>query len=235
MPVSRKSEAPKNGHPPPVCTTPGTAPRHYPRRVVLFKVMTDQSGSMSPWRLKQGTFVPGLTAALREAGGPRVDELVYANFVVVSGEVTASGFSQLKYATDPPYEPDGETPIGRALTVLADSLDAFVTTELVPNEVTVAGIKVALVTDLKPTGEPPDETEAGVERFLEVVTKYGAEVQLIGPSERDMNHALAKRLDVKGLGVKYLDDADPTSVFKWTFDSLLSLSRKFSGSRRRKS
>jgi hypothetical protein len=206
----------------------------YPRRVTLFVILRDESGSMSKWRDRQGTFIPELLTALTDSGGPRVAELVYVLYVVVSGGVVTSGFSPLSKTTDPDYKPDGYTPIGQGLMTVADRIDSFTTTELVPNEVTVRDTRVAIISDLEPSDESAEATQAGVARFLEVVKKYKADVQLVGPSESAMNRALATELDVNGHGVMYLDSSDPKAVFKWTFDSLLSASRKLTGSRPRK-
>jgi len=107
MPLPRKPDPHRNGtldHA--VARLEAVPPRRYPGRVVLFLVVRDESGSMLPWRGKQGSFVPGLLTALREAGGPRVEGLDYVFYAVVSGEVTTSGFSPLKQATDPPFEQD---------------------------------------------------------------------------------------------------------------------------------
>ncbi len=239
MPVSRKPDAAKLAKNEPTALEEVVTRLHvvpprptYPRRVTLFTILRDESGSMATWREKQGKFVPGLLTALTDAGGPRIADMVYLLYVVVSGTVTTTGFAPLSAAKDPVFEPDGQTPIGQGLKTLADQLDGFVKKELIANEVTVSDIKVAAISDLHATGETDDETAAGVERFLEVVKKYKADVQLIGPSEAAMNNVLAATLDVNAHGVTYLDGGDPESVFKWTFDSLLSQSRKLTGSRR---
>jgi hypothetical protein len=235
MPLSRKSEVLKRE---PIEETvarlhaapPSTA---YPRRLTLFVILRDESGSMSRWREQQGTFVPALRTAITDAGGPRVGDLVYLLYGVVSGGVVFENFAPLSTAKDPVFEPDGHTPIGEGLKSLADKVDGFISKELIPNEVSVRDVKVAIISDLHPTEEEENVTAASVQRFVEVVKRFKADVQLVGPSESAMNQVLATSLDVSGNGVKYLDNADPRAVFTWTFDSILSQSRKLSGSRPR--
>jgi hypothetical protein len=195
-----------------------------PRRIVVYVVVRDESGSMSRWRQRQGEFIPAVAAHLLEAGGPRVGELIYILYVVVSGGVVATEFVPLSRAADPPFVPDGQTPIGKALGTVAEKVVDFFESRVFPEEVTPRNLEILIVSDLRPTGETKDETETGVEQFLAMAKKYRAKVNLVGPSPEAMNEELAGRLDVSGRGVKYLD-SDPKSIIAITFDSLLSASR----------
>jgi hypothetical protein len=224
MPVSRKSvSASANGSP----LRPAVDP--LPRRIVLFAVIRDESGSMRMFRQKQGEFIPAVAASLIEAGGPKVGELVYVLYVVVSGGVVATDFAPLGKAQDPAFNPDGQTPIGQALSAAAEKVEAFLQGRVFPDEVTVRNFEVLIVSDLQATGETPEETEAGVEKFVAMAKTYRAKVNLIGPDPEVMNEELAARLDVSERGIKFLD-TDPSAVLQVTFDSLLNASRKLMGS-----
>ncbi|GIW88294.1 MAG: hypothetical protein KatS3mg108_2618 [Isosphaeraceae bacterium] len=195
-----------------------------PGRIVVFVVVRDESGSMARWRQRQGEFIPAVAAHLMEVGGAKVGDLVYILYVVVSGGVMATEFVPLKAAADPEFTADGQTPLGRGFKVVAAKCEEFLQTKVFPQEVTTRNFELLIVSDLQPTGESKEETEAGVEEFLSLVAKYKAKVTLVGPAHEAMNQDLARRLDVSGRGVKYLD-SDPKAVLDITFDSLLSASR----------
>jgi hypothetical protein len=226
MPVFRKSNAPSNGHKPPLAGRPISewARDRLPRRVVVFVVVRDESGSMRTWRQRQGEFIPQVASHLIEAGGPRVGDLVYILYVVISGGVVTTEFVPLAKAADPEFVPDGMTPIGKALETVAAKVEDFFESQVLPQEVTVRNFEVLIVSDLKPNGETSEETAAGVEKFLAMAKKYRAKVNLVGPDPEAMNEELAKSLDISGRGVKYLD-CDPKAVLDITFDSLLAASR----------
>lgn len=201
-----------------------------PRRIVMYGVVCDESGSMRPWRQRQGEFIPQVAAHLIEVGGEKVGDLVYVAYFVVSGGVVGTEFMPLKCAGDPSFDPDGQTPIGKALAAVADKCAHFLETRVFPEEVTVRNFEILIVSDLRATGETSEETEAGVEKFLAMAKKYRAKVNLVGPSPEEMDEALARRLDVSERGIKYLD-SDPKAVLNITFDSLLAASRpSFGGS-----
>lgn len=206
------------------------AKKRLPRRIVVVVVVRDESGSMAPWRTRRGEFVPQLCSGLVEAGGQQVAQLVYLMYVVVSGGVVTTEFAPLPEAVDPAYVPDGMTPIGAALSTVADKVEAFLTTCVFPNETTIKALEIVLVSDLKPTGEEEETTEAGVTQFVTMAKKYRANVTVVGPAPEAMNHELAARLDVGEKGVKYLD-SDPKAVIKVTFDSVLGASHMLTGSR----
>jgi hypothetical protein len=192
--------------------------------MVVFVVVRDESGSMRPWRQRQGEFIPQVAAHLIEVGGETVGDLVYVAYFVVSGGVVATDFVALSRAEDPAFIPDGQTPIGEALSSVADKCVEFLESRVFPEEVTVKNFEILIVSDLKATGESRDATEAGVEKFVDMAKKCRAKVNLVGPSPEEMDEALARRLDVNERGVKYLD-SDPTAVLNITFDSLLAASR----------
>jgi hypothetical protein len=195
-----------------------------PRRIVVFVVVRDESGSMRTWRQRQGEFIPQVAAHLIKVGGEKVGDLVYVAYIVVSGGVVATEFLPLNRAEDPSFVPDGQTPIGKALATVADKCVDFLESRVFPAEVTVRNFEILIVSDLKATGETPEETEAGVEKFLAMAKKLRAKVNLVGPSPEAMDEALAGRLDVSERGIKYLD-SDPKAVLEITFDSLLAASR----------
>ena len=223
MPVSRKGSRviPSPPTPRPLTDWVGDV---LPRRIVVFVVIRDESGSMGRWRQRQGEFIPAVASHLIEVGGPKVGDLVYVAYVVVSGGVVSTDFTPLAKASDPEFNPDGQTPIGAALAAVADKVAEFFESRVFPEEVTVRNFEVLIVSDLKPTGEKEEETEAGVEKFFAMARKYRARVNLVGPSPEAMNEDLAARLDLNERGVKYLD-SDPKAVLTITFDSLLSASR----------
>ncbi len=223
MPVSRKVSSPT--------PTPTSDPLNIqrrsdrlPGRVVLYVLVRDESGSMSRWRQRQGAFIPAVAAHLLEAGGPKVADLVYILYCVVSGGVVTTEFTPLGKATDPEFRPDGQTPIGQALKVVAEKCEAFLQSKVYPQEVSVRNFEILLVSDLQATGETEEETESGVREFLEVVKKHRGKVTVVGPDPEVMNEDLAKELDVSERGIKYLD-ADPKAVMNITFDSLVAASR----------
>lgn len=230
MPVTRKL----NGSP--KSPSPELSPRpiadwvrdRLPSRIVVYVVIRDESGSMKGWRQRQGEFIPAVAQHLLEVGGPKVGELIYLLYVVVSGGVATTDFVPLCRATDPAFKPDGQTPIGQALKAVAEKCEEFFASKVFPNEVTVRNFECLLVSDLKATGEDASETEAGVEAFLALAKKYNAKVTIVGPDPEEMNGELARRLDVSKRGVTYLD-ADPKAVLSITFDSLLSASRLATG------
>jgi len=195
-----------------------------PRRIVVYVVVRDESGSMRTWRQRQGEFIPQVAAHLIEVGGEKVGDLVYVAYFVVSGGVVATDFVALNRAEDPSFVPDGQTPIGKALAAVADKCAAFLESRVFPEEVTIRNFEILLVSDLRATGETREETEAGVEKFLDLAKKCRAKVNLVGPSPEAMDEDLARRLDVSERGVKYLD-TDPKAVLNITFDSLLAASR----------
>ena len=195
-----------------------------PRRIVVFVVVRDESGSMRTWRQRQGEFIPAVAAHLIEVGGDKVGDLVYVAYFVISGGVVATDFVALSRAEDPAFIPDGQTPIGEVLAAVADKCTEFHESRVFPAEVTAKNFEVLIVSDLRATGETREETEAGVEKFLDMARKYRAKVNLVGPSPEAMDEELAGRLDVNERGVKYLD-SDPKAVLNVTFDSLLAASR----------
>ncbi len=226
MPVSRKPRvAPESATQPLTPRTPGepAGPR-LPRRIAACAVVRDESGSMSRWRQRQGEYITTVAAHLLEAGGPRVGELVYVLNCVVSGGVTTTEFAPLSAARDPAFTPDGQTPIGQALLAVAEKIEAFLEGRVFPQEVALKTLQVLVVSDLEPTGETGEQTEAGLARFLAVAKKYNAVVSVVGPGPEAMNRDLAARLDASGRGIKYLD-SDPKAVLQITFESLLSASR----------
>lgn len=223
MPVSRKStQAPAPESRPPLATA-----RKLASRIVMYVVFEDQSGSMSPWRIGVGQFLPQVAQQLIAVGGPKVGDLVQVMRVVVSGGVVTTEFMPLNTATDPTYTPDGDTPIGEALATTADKITAFLEGVVFPQETTVKSLEVLIASDLQPSGET--DTESGVVKFLAMAKKYRANVTILAPDPKATNHELAKRLDVNERGIKYLD-SDPKSLLNLTFDSLLSASRKLTGS-----
>ena len=225
MPISRKSS--RRIEETPLQPVERPAPRPavgLPRRIVIFVVIRDESGSMSPWRQRQGEFIPQVAQHLKEVGGPRIGQLVYILYCVISGDVVATEFAPLDAAQDPAFSPDGCTPLGRGFAAVAEGLESFLNNQVFPQEVTPRNIELLVVSDLRPNGESAAETESGVAKLLDVVKKYRAAVNVVGPDAASMNHALAERLDVSGRGVKYLD-SDPKAVLRITFDSLLSASR----------
>lgn len=201
-----------------------------PRRIVVFVVIRDESGSMRPWRQRQGEFIPGMRQGLIASGGAKAADLVYVLYVVVSGGVVTTDFAPLSKAADPAFEPDGHTPIGAALAATAEKVEAFLVGTVFPAETTVKALEVVVVSDLVATGEEAGETDAGVAAFTAMAKKYRATVTVVGPSPEAMNHGLAARLDLGGKGVVYLD-SDPAAVLKVTFDSLVAASRVLTGSR----
>ena len=102
VPVQRKREAAPVAHIPSI--PDGIFERTgLPRRITLLVIVRDESGSMSTYRMKQGRFVPALLKAVHEAGGPRVGELVYVLYIVLSGGVIVAcdGFVPLKDLVEP--------------------------------------------------------------------------------------------------------------------------------------
>lgn len=224
--------APRKRKEPSIAATPALSGRplakwagdRLPRRIVVYVVVRDESGSMRTWRQRQGEFIPQVAAHLIEVGGEKVGDLVYVAYFVVSGGVVATDFVSLNRAEDPSFVPDGQTPIGEALAAVADKCADFLESRVFPADVTAKNFEVLIVSDLRATGETREATEAGVEKFLDMAKKYRAKVNLVGPSPEAMDEALARRLDVNERGVKYLD-GDPTAVLNITFDSLLAASR----------
>jgi len=216
MPVSRKDKSPK------VAVVP--APGPFPRSIVVVVVVRDESGSMAHWRQKLGEFIPAVSMSMIEVGGPKVGRMVFVLSVAVSGGVAMTDFEPLAQATDPAYTPDGQTPIGTALEAVAEKCEEFFETKIFPEEVTVRNFELLIVSDLKPTGETPEQTDDGVRAFTAMCAKYRGKVNLVGPAPEAMNDELAARLDLNERGVKFLD-ADPKSILKITLDSLLNASR----------
>lgn len=224
--------APRKRKEQPIAPTPALSGRpvakwvgdRLPRRIVMYFVVRDESGSMRTWRQRQGEFIPQVAAHLIEVGGEKVGDLVYVAYLVVSGGVVATDFAPLNRAEDPSFVPDGQTPIGKALAAVADRVDHFLESRVFAEEVTIRNFEILIVSDLRATGESREETEAGVEKFLDMAKKYRAKVNLVGPSPEAMDEELAGRLDVSERGVKYLD-SDPKAVLNITFDSLLAASR----------
>lgn len=228
MALPRKASAPpKNAEKGPLEPARGKAVRP-PGRVVLYVIVRDESGSMSPWRQQQGEFIPRVAGHLIEVGGPKVGQLIYVLYCVISGGVVTTEFVPLEKAQDPAFTPDLTTPIGGGLKAVAEKCERFLRDVVFPQEVTVRNFEVLLVSDLQATGESDEETEAGVEAFLAMARKFNAKVNVVGPDPSAMNSKLAGRLDISGRGVKYLD-SDPDAILDITFDSLLSASRYSSG------
>lgn len=196
---------------------------------MLYVVIIDASGSMETWLVKQGEFIPAVRAALIERGGARLADIIHGATFVVSGGVASTEFAPLSRATDPPYTPLGQTPIGRALGEVADKLTAFLEGTVFPQDATVRNLKVLIASDLFPSGEEPAETEAGVAAFVTAMKKFNGKVTVVAPDPEAFNRELAARLDLNERGVRFLD-ADPKAVFNITFDSLLQAGRKLTGS-----
>lgn len=157
MPVRRNSAPPSNDRVP----TPALSGKplakwvgdRLPRRIVVFVVVRDESGSMGRWRQRQGEFIPAVAAHLIEVGGEKVGDLVYVAYFVVSGGVVATDFVPLNRAEDPSFVPDGQTPIGKALAAVADKCEGFLESRVFPEEVTVRNFEILIVSNLKATGE----------------------------------------------------------------------------------
>ena len=228
MALPRKAPAPpKNAEGGPLEPARSKAAR-LPARIVLYVVVRDESGSMSPWRQRQGEFIPRVADHLTEVGGPRVGQLVFILYCVVSGGVVITEFVPLEDAQDPAFTPDLQTPIGKGLKAVAEKCQRFIEDVVFPQEVTVRNFEVLIVSDLRATGESDKETEAGVDAFLAVAKRFNAKVNVVGPKPEEMDADLAQRLDVSGRGVKYLD-SDPSPILAITFDSILSASRPSPG------
>ncbi len=226
MPISRKSTKPE--------VTPQAVPTprpladwvrdRLPSRIVVFVIVRDESGSMRHWRQRQGEFIPAVKAHLLEVGGAKAGNLILLLYCVVSGGVVTTEFVPLGYAKDPEFNPDGQTPIGSALGLVADKVTEFFETRVFPEEVTVRNTEFLIISDLKATGESSEETNSGVEKFIAMAAKFRAKVTLVGPSPEEMDEHLPRKLDISERGVKFLD-ADPNSILDITLDSLVAASR----------
>src|SRR4051812_8924420 len=169
MPVSRKPSVVSKVTSVEGLERVGNAGSRLPRRLVLFVVVRDESGSMGRWRTRQGEFIPRVSRHLTDVGGPRVADLVYILYVVVSGGVVTTEFAPLGAANDPAFTPDGQTPVGQALSEVAAKCERFLEDKVFPQEVTVRNFEVLIVSDLQATGESGGETESGVKKFLDMV------------------------------------------------------------------
>lgn len=226
MPVSRK----------PVVPPPQTLDRlqlvavTLPRKIVVVVIVRDESGSMSKFRQRQGEFIPALQRHLVEAAGPKAADLVYVLYAVVSGGVAMTEFKPLSQATEPQYQPDGETPLGTAFSAVADKFERFFEDRVFPDEATVRDFQVLAFSDLYASGEKDEETRSGIARFADAAKKYRAKVQVIAPEAASVSVSTAQALGVPEDALKFLD-ADPKGVLTVTFDSLLNASRKLTGSK----
>lgn len=200
----------------------------YPPRGIVFVSIEDQSGSMSHWRQPVGQFWPAVVKHFVESGGEKIAMLIFVLRVIVSGGVVTSEITTLADAKDPAYEPDGNTPLGNAFAATAKKLDDFFRDVVFPNEIAIRNFEVLVVSDLQANGETTEETAAGVAALLGLLKKFNGKVTVVGPDPAAMNVDLARELDVNERGVKYLD-ADPKSIVRITFDSLLAASRKLGG------
>jgi hypothetical protein len=196
---------------------------------VLYVVIRDESGSLRLFRQAQGTFLPQVHQHVVDQGGPRVADLVYVLFVVISGGVVLTEFVPLSQATDPEFIPDGQTPLGQALALTTDKIVTFLETEVFPQETAVKAFEILISSDLMASGETAATTEEGMQKFLQMATKYHAAVTLLAPDEQSVNADVARQLDVSNRGVRYLN-SDPKGILTVTFDSILGASRKLGGS-----
>lgn len=205
-------------------------PAGLPQRVTGCSFLRDYSGSMSRWAERQGTFLPAVLRMAREALGDRALNHLLVNYTVISGGVAATDFKTLDELADPAFTPNGNTPLGAALKVVADKMNRLVTDTLAANQVSLRAMEVVVISDLEPTDEPAETTMAGVRAFTETVKRIGAKVQLVGPAPEVMNAALVEALNMSGRPVKFLDRDDPSAILKLTFDSVVQTSRKLTGS-----
>lgn len=199
--------------------------KRMPKRIVLFSIVRDESGSMRNWRTQQGQFVPRLIEKLRNAAGSSFINSVYVQYTVISGGHVSTKIAPLEELADPTYVPDGSTPLGTALGSVSDTLKSFVEQEVFPEEVTVRNFEVLVISDCEPTGEKEQETLDGIDRFVQFAKTYNAKIQVVVPDEAAKKNDLVKRINVSDRPCASLD-VDPQSLINITFESLYAASRK---------
>jgi len=203
-----------------------------PRRISLVGIIRDESGSMSPYRNKQGGFIPKLLQTINDELGTRTSDLVGILYAVVSGGVAIQDSGSLTAAKDPDYQSDGDTPLGTAFLAVADKVEEFFKKTVFPGEITIPAFEFLVLSDLFATGETSEQTMNGVNSFIDVMKKYRATVRIVVPNKESYDRSIAALLDLSGKGVSILDETDPTALFRFCFDSVKNVSRRPSGSRR---
>jgi len=199
--------------------------KRMPKRIVLFSIVRDESGSMKTWRSQQESFVPRLPEKLRVTAGPSFIDTIFVQYTVISGGHVSTTIAPIEELADPTYIPDGSTPLGNALGSVADSLKEFVEKRVFPEEVTIRNFEILIISDCDPTGETVQETRDGIDRFLQFAQTYNAKVQVVVPDEASKNNELVQRVNVSDRPCVSLD-VDPESLINVTFESIYAASRK---------
>lgn len=200
-----------------------------PKRIVLFSIIRDESGSMENWRDKQGLFVPAIAERLRNAAGPNFIKTVFVQYTVISGGFVSSEIGPLDEITDPTYTPNGSTPLGNALTHATDKLQKFYEEVVIPQEITVRNFEILLISDCIPAGESIEDSKAGIERFIRFAGSHHAKVSIVVPDDAAKSNGLIQFLNISDRPTKTLAD-NPDDLLNVTFESLYQASRKIGNS-----
>ena len=203
--------------------------RRIPKRIVLFSIIRDESGSMSPWRNQQGQFIPAIKERIKNIAGPNFLSTVYLQYTVITGGFVSSDIGTLDEIADPSYQPDGCTPLGSALGHVANSLQSFMEMVLFPNEVTIRNFEILLISDCYPSGEEAAKTQAGIEAFTRFIPKFNAKLTLVVPDEDAKKNEMAQQLNLSGRPIRTLA-ANPEDLINISFESIYQASRKLGNS-----
>jgi hypothetical protein len=197
-----------------------------PKRITLFAIIRDESGSMSRWRNQQGQFIPSLTAGLREVAGPNFINSVYVQFTVICGGHVSSAIGPIDKLSDTTFVPDGNTPLGTSLSAVANDLQSFIDNEVHSNDVTIRNFEILLISDCLPAGETASQTKEGVAAFTTFATKYQAKIQIVVPADSDKKNEWVQALNISDREVRTLQ-SNPADLINVTFESLVAASVQF--------
>jgi uncharacterized protein YegL len=194
----------------------------FPRKIVLVGILRDESDSMSVYR--RPGFSEMVIKGVKDRVGERALNQVYVHLGVISDGVVHSDIAPLGKLKVPEFMPNGSTPLGTGLKKHVELAEAFFE-KLFEQEVTVRHYETVIISDLKPDGESPEQSNAGITAFINHQAKYRGKTTVIGPAEA-MDWMIATRLGVSKESVQPLDKADPETLLQFTLDSLTQVSRK---------
>jgi hypothetical protein len=193
--------------------------RLIPSKPTPVVIVVDKSGSMSDYHPRTGEFTSLVVTGMKEID-PRALNVIFLLVLVMGADgIKTNGWQKLGEATDVPHEDDGPTPLGKTLDLASDRLHTFVFEDLVKADSHSRPPEVLVLSDLHPTGEASEVTEAGFEKLVALVKKLKGRITVVGPTPELTHQENARKLLGPERPVKYLD-SDPKGLLKIVLNTM---------------